>query len=314
MCTTVRLSPMIRIIMLEIHRTLVSHSPLLLSILFRLDIMDNAVAAMHMSYRNPWNNTSKSQYPNWLIQTSAFNSIAHPHLWVHGSNRTMPFKSKHKVHESSRTLNFRSCSKNKWRGKTILSWSFRYACELKLSNDRVFGGNLNGSEPKLKRHCWNDMHDAAAKNPSLQKHSTILDILWNIFGEKRYGIARVHLLCTAEDLFENATLNTVQTENHFVSIQIQEAPKDRSTLPRWQIVRQRFCIMPNESTATIESNRIRIVTNAISLLQYNKNFNNYYFNQLMFAILIPWLTWLKKFESFVAHPICITPGVMMVTS
>lgn len=89
------------------------------------------------------------------------------YLCEQGSSRTMPFKSKHSVQESSRTLSFRNCSRNKWRGNTTLSWSLRYACELKLSKDRLFGGNLNGSEPKLNRHCWNDIHEAAAKKPSL---------------------------------------------------------------------------------------------------------------------------------------------------
>lgn len=89
------------------------------------------------------------------------------HLCLHGSNRIVAFRSKQSVQESSRTLNLRSCSKNKCRGRTILSCSLRYACELKLSNERLVGGYRKGSEPKLKRHCWNDMQEAAAKNPSL---------------------------------------------------------------------------------------------------------------------------------------------------
>lgn len=100
-------------------------------------------------------------------------SIRLSHLCLHGSSRTFPFASKHSVHESSCTLILRNCSRNRWRGNTILSCSFKYACELKLSNERLFGGYLNGSEPKLNRHCWNDIHEAAAKNPSLQKEKFV---------------------------------------------------------------------------------------------------------------------------------------------
>jgi hypothetical protein len=39
---------------------------------------------------------------------------------------------------------------------------------LKTLNGR-FGGCLNGSEPKLKRHCWKLMKDAAGKKPVLRK-------------------------------------------------------------------------------------------------------------------------------------------------
>lgn len=47
------------------------------------------------------------------------------YLCLHGSRRTQPFKSKHNVHESSRTLSLRNCSKNKCLGNTILSCSFK---------------------------------------------------------------------------------------------------------------------------------------------------------------------------------------------
>lgn len=98
---------------------------------------------------------------NWLAQNT--------HLCLHGSKRMIPFESKHNVHESSRTLNFRSWSRNMCRGNTILSCAFSWAWPLKLSNFRLCGGYRNGSEPKLKRHCWNDINEAAAKKPSLCK-------------------------------------------------------------------------------------------------------------------------------------------------
>lgn len=142
--------------------------------------MDNAAAVTHTSYRNPWKDDTNDCFVSsrLLVQIIAKSRVIETlcldiYLCVHGSNLTMPFKSKHKVHESSRTLSLRNCSRNKWRGRTILSWSFRYACELKLSNERLFGGYLNGSEPKLKRHCWNDIQEAAAKNPSLCKEKDI---------------------------------------------------------------------------------------------------------------------------------------------
>lgn len=178
---------------------------------FRLDTMDNAVVAMRRSYRNPCE-TMRTNAINLFLVTIYTDLYAIRHwsslamwllLWpkpwshwhqsefdkqkwncylcVHGSSRTTPFRSKHKVHESSRTLSFRNCSRNKWRGNTILSWSFRYACELKLSNARLCGGNLNGSDPKLKRHCWNDMHEAAAKNPSLRTENHMELIKMKIF-------------------------------------------------------------------------------------------------------------------------------------
>lgn len=123
------------------------------------------------------------QYCNWLaqfVQNPLYNQnvclychcyvmeMKKTHLCLHGSILIVPFMSKHSVHESSRTLSLRSCSKNKCLGRTILSWGFNTACSLKLSKLRFFGGNLNGSEPKLNRHCWNDMNDAAAKKPSLE--------------------------------------------------------------------------------------------------------------------------------------------------
>lgn len=158
------------------------HFPLAQWIQFRHGIVDNVAIAMRTSYKSPYIGIIKKKIfklgalsspkvrqiymslLSILYQTEIGITI---YLCEQGSNRTMPFKSKHKVQESSRTLSFRNCSKNRWRGNTILSWSLRYACELKLSKERLFGGNLNGSEPKLNRHCWNDIHEAAAKKPSL---------------------------------------------------------------------------------------------------------------------------------------------------
>lgn len=112
------------------------------------------------------------RYPSKCLETSValLNSL-NIHLCLHGSMRMMPFASKHNVQESSRTLSFRNCSRKICRGKTILSCACSCAWPLKLSNCRPSGGNRNGSEPKLKRHCWKDMNEAAAKNPSLQQKS-----------------------------------------------------------------------------------------------------------------------------------------------
>lgn len=73
------------------------------------------------------------QIGNWYLVLCQLNkhwmvcilSVYDTHRCVHGSNRAIPFRSKHKVHESSRTLNFRNCSRNKCRGSTTLSCSFR---------------------------------------------------------------------------------------------------------------------------------------------------------------------------------------------
>lgn len=49
-----------------------------------------------------------------------------------------------------------------------LSCGFNTPNSLKTLKER-FGGCLKGSEPKLKRHCWKLMNDAAGKNPVLKK-------------------------------------------------------------------------------------------------------------------------------------------------
>lgn len=53
-----------------------------------------------------------------------------------------------------------------------LSWGFNTPKSLKTLNGR-FGGNLNSLAPKLKRHCWKLMKDAAGKNPFLEKTNVI---------------------------------------------------------------------------------------------------------------------------------------------
>jgi hypothetical protein len=57
-------------------------------------------------------------------------------------------------------------------GRIILCSSLISPLALKDSNDVVVGGYMNGREPKLNRHCWNDMKLAAAKNPDLDRRNT----------------------------------------------------------------------------------------------------------------------------------------------
>lgn len=137
---------------------------------FHHDTLDSSVIGWHNSYRNlcrNHRNKLKKKIYIWFEHSKTVANVDTYLCW-HGSIRTVPFISKHNVHESSRTLNFRNCSRNRCRGSTILSCGFISAWPLKLSNSRCCGGYWNGSAPKLKRHCWNDINDAAAKKPSLE--------------------------------------------------------------------------------------------------------------------------------------------------
>lgn len=117
------------------------------------------------------------------------------------------------------------------------------------------------------------------------------------------------LLCTGEDLLEYGTVDTVQAEDHFVRVQIEQTTEHGATAPNGQIVACWFCIVPNETATTVERYRILVVSDAVAFLSLRwlmKHFKP--------IIIIKAFTWLRKLESFVAHPICITPGVIISTS
>lgn len=227
---------------------------------------------------------------------------------MHGSSRTIPFRSKQSVHESSRTLIFRNCSRKRCRGRTILSWSFRDAWELKLWKLRFSGGNLNGSEPKLNRHCWNDIHEAAAKNPSLGNE-------WNVLFHSR-AIAKMENM-GAYLALPKTCLRTPPSSPFRLNMTSCASKSSRHPRIEPPCHDGKSCGI---DFALCQINR-RHPSNAIEYGSSPMPYPSYNFipglnswSLCRLHTFVGQLTWLRKFESLVAQPICMTPGVMIRAS
>ena len=141
--------------------------------------------------------------------------------------------------------------------KLTLSCSLIVPNSLKTLNGR-FGGCLNGSEPKLNRHCWKDMKEAAGKSPVLKNN-----IKWcqNSF------LREINSPQILENIFQfHIRFNSIKTENNFFCVDVDETSADASRLPRWQVDWHWLCVVPHELSATVEWDTVSVITDAIPVI------------------------------------------------
>ena len=127
------------------------------------------------------------------------------HIIFYTFRTIVAFASKHKVQASSLMLIIFNNSSFLCLGKITFSSSDKMACVLKDWNVIGFlvcvswvGENRKGLDPKLNSHCWNDMKDAAAKNPLQFWGWKTLELkkkqIWNYTSMARNQKNRVEIL------------------------------------------------------------------------------------------------------------------------